>query len=218
MGKTDKNQKAIFVFGAAGGIGINVVKQALEAGYFVKAVVRHPEKLSLVHPSLKIIKGDIRDPSTYDKKINGIDAIISAIGGSMTQPTDLYSEGNLALIKAMEKTTVNRVYFISASAIEISPFLPWYIRLAEKYIIQKLLKHGYDDQRRMEKLIGESNLEWTIIRPPRLTDSKMTGQYRLGIDEFLRNCLRISRADVAHFILNNIYNKDVWQTTVEIGY
>jgi len=84
----------------------------------------------------------------------------------MDKPTTLYSAGNANLLAAMKKMGAGRAFFISACAIEISPVQPFFIRLATKYIVQKLFAHGYADQRIMEKLIKESDINWTIMRPP----------------------------------------------------
>jgi putative NADH-flavin reductase len=118
----------------------------------------------------------------------------------------------------MRKTGVDRVFFISASALEVSPVLPFFAKLITKYIIQKLLKYMYADLRIMEKRIKESGLDWTIIRPPQLVDKPRTGNYRISINTFLKNGLKISRADVAHYIISNIANKQTYQTTIEIAY
>jgi putative NADH-flavin reductase len=76
----------------------------------------------------------------------------------------------------------------------------------------------YADLRVMEESVKGSNLDWTIMRPPRLTDKPMTGHYRVGINKFLKNCLSISRADLAHFMVENITNEETYKTTIEIGY
>lgn len=208
----------ILVIGANGGIGKNAVEAALAAGHKVTALVRNPAKLTLAHANLEIIKGDVRQPETFERYLEKKDAVISALGEKMDEPTTLYSEGNRTLIKAMEKKGIRRAFFISASAIEISPVQPFYIRLATKYIVQKLFGHGYADQRIMEKLIKESSIDWTIMRPPRLTDKPRTGRYRFAINSFLKNCLTISRADVAHFMINNICNAATYKATIEIAY
>jgi len=208
----------ILVFGANGGIGRKAVETALADGHHVTAMVRNPASLEIVHPDLKIIQGDILRPETFDSTLNGQDAIISAIGENSRNPTTLYSEGALNLVNAMMKKGLKRAFFISASAIEISPVQPFFIRLVTKYIVQKLFGNAYADQRIMEKLIKESNIDYTIVRPPRLTDKPSTGHYRFAINTFLKNCLIISRADVAHFIINNISNKAIYKATVEVGY
>jgi putative NADH-flavin reductase len=94
----------------------------------------------------------------------------------------------------------------------------FYVRLATKYIVQKLFGNGYADQRIMERLVKESDINWTIMRPPRLNNKQATGHYRFAINIFLKNCLLISRADVAHFIINNINNEATYKSTIEIAY
>ncbi|HLA57842.1 MAG TPA: NAD(P)H-binding protein, partial [Puia sp.] len=113
---------------------------------------------------------------------------------------------------------LRRAFFISASAVETNPLLPFFARLASKYIVQKLLANMYADLRLMEGLIKETELDWTIVRPPRLTDSKVTGNYRMAVNRFLKNGLKISRADTAHFMLSHIQSEDMFKSVVEIGY
>ncbi|HEY9002405.1 MAG TPA: SDR family oxidoreductase [Mucilaginibacter sp.] len=209
----------IVVIGANGGIGKQVVELALEAGHNVTAILRNPAKLAMTHTNLQIVKGDVMSPETFEDYLEGKDAIISALGtNAVTKTTILYSEGNKNLLKAMKKKGVRRAFFISASALEISPVLPLFVRLVEKYIVQKILKHMYADLRIMEKLIKETDTDWTIMRPPRLTNGPATGKYRFAINSFLKNCLSISRADLAHFMLNNISNEATYKATIEIAY
>lgn len=212
----------LLVIGANGGIGRQCIEIALKAGHKVTAVLRNPANLSLAHDNLEVVQGDIMQPETFEKYLANTDAVISAIGvkgGLLSdKPTTLYSQGNANLLAAMSKMGRSRVFFISASAIEISPVLPFFIRLVAKYIVQNLLRNMYDDLRKMEKLVKESDSTWTIMRPPQLTDKPVTGNYRFAINNFLKNCLSISRADVAHFIINNISNEATYKTTIEIGY
>jgi putative NADH-flavin reductase len=212
----------LVIIGANGGIGKQCVELALLAGHQVTAILRNPVKLETEHPHLKKVKGDVMLPGTFESYLENHDAIISTIGvaggfGS-DKPTILYSQGNANILKAMEQYGLKRIFLISASAIEISPVLPFYVRLIEKYVIQKLLKHMYADLRQMEQLVKQSRTDWTIIRPPQLTDKSVTGRYRVAINTYLKNCLKISRADVAHYILNNVVNETTYQATIEIGY
>jgi len=212
----------ILVIGANGGIGRQTVELALKAGHHVTALVRNSANLTLAHPNLEIVQGDIMHNESFEKYLEGKDAVISAIGvngGLMgDKPTTLYSLGNANLLQAMKKTGTRRVYFISASAVEISPVLPLVARLAAKYILQKLLRNMYADLREMEELAKQSDADWTIIRPPRLTDKPATGRYRFSINSFLKNSLSISRADVAHFMIGNVMNDATYRAVVEIGY
>ena len=212
----------LFIAGANGGIGRQAVEQALQAGHQVTALVRDPAKLALTHLNLRIVKGDIMQPDTFAHQLKGQQVVISALGvsgGSLfgDKPTTLYSQGNANLLKAMEQYGVKRIFCISASALDISPVIPWYVRLVAKYIIQKLLKHMYADLRRMENIVKASRTDWTIIRPPQLTNGSLTGHYRTALNAFLKDCLKISRANVAHFIVNDLTNEATYRTTVELA-
>jgi putative NADH-flavin reductase len=212
----------LLIIGANGGIGKQSVLLALDAGHHVTALVRDPAKLQLQHPNLEIVKGDVLKPGTFEKHLDNKDAVISALGVSggvfSDKPTTTYSQGNANLLHAMNKAGVTRAFFISASALEISPVLPFYVRFAAKYILQKLLKHMYADLRVMEQLVKASVTDWTIMRPPRLTDGAATGKYRVAFNDFIKNGLSISRADVAHYMLNNLDNKESYNATVEVAY
>ena len=128
------------------------------------------------------------------------------------------ARGNSRLLQAMKGAGTRRAFFISASAVEISPVLPFYARLAARYILQKLLRHMYADLRTMEQLIRSSGADWTIIRPPRLTDGPETGRYRYSVNNFLPNSLSISRADVAHFMIHHLADTTTYNGVVELGY
>lgn len=212
----------ILILGANGGIGRQCVEQALQAGHTVTALVRNPANLSLSHPKLSTVKGDILKPGTFEKYFSGQDAIISALGVSGgllgDKPTTLYSQGAVNTLQAMQKYGIERAFFISASALDISPVLPFYVRFAAKYILQKLLKHMYADQRLMEQAVKDSSINYTIVRPPQLINKPVTGHYRVAVNHFLKNALKISRADVAHFILNHINDTATYKATIEIGY
>jgi putative NADH-flavin reductase len=211
----------LIIIGANGGIGRQAVDQALSAGHRVTALVRNRSKLSLSHPNLKIVQADVTLPLSLSNVFAGHDVIISAIGvsgGFSDPPTTLYSQGALNILREMKQSGPARVFFISASAVETNPLLPFFVRLASKYIIQKLLANMYTDLRLMERLIKETELDWTIVRPPRLTDSKLTGNYRMSVNRFLKNGFKISRADTAHFMLSHIQSEDMFRSVVEIGY
>jgi len=219
-----KNEQAsktlnLLVIGANGGIGKQTVEIALKAGHHVTAVLRNPANLTVKHPNLEIVKGDVMYPDTFERYLENKDAVISALGArEATKPTTLYSEGNKNLLNAMNKKRLRRIFVISASALDISPVLPFFVRLVAKYILQKVLQYMYDDQRLMEKFVKESNTDWTIMRPPRLTNKPVTGRYRFAINSFLKNALSISRADVAHFMINNINNEATYKATIEVAY
>ncbi|MDB5110172.1 MAG: family oxidoreductase [Mucilaginibacter sp.] len=208
----------VVVLGANGGIGKHAVLSALNAGHQVTAILRTPANLEITHPNLQIVQGDIMKPETLDKYLENKDVVISAIGKNSLKKTTLYSQGNKNLIDAMKRAGVNRAFFISASGLEVNPTHSLLVKFLTKFILQTLLRNMYADLWKMEKIVKESNINWTIMRPPKLLNSPETGKYRTAIDHYLNNGLEISRADVAHFIVNNLTNKAIIKKTVEIAY
>lgn len=209
--------RRIVVLGASGGIGKHVVAIALQQGYHVTAVLRNVTKLPLTDHNLRIVEGDILKPASFEPYLAGAAAVVSAIGKNSSKKTTLYSKGNENLIHAMNRAQVKRVFFISASGLEVNATHSFIVRFATRYILQRVLKHMYADLERMEHLIKQSNLDWTIIRPPRLTDGPVTGIYRLAVGKVLNNPLVISRADVAHFIMQNVNEPGVYGKIVEVA-
>jgi putative NADH-flavin reductase len=208
----------IVVLGANGGIGRQAVEMALTQGHCVTAILRTPATLTITHPHLTVVKGDILKPEAWEKYLENKDGIIAAIGTTSLNETTLYSQGARNLLNAMTKMGTARVFFISASGLDVNPSHTLLIRLATKYILQRIFKNMYADLNRMEKIVKESNLDWTILRPPRLTNAPFTGRYRFAINSSLKGGLSISRADVAAFMQSNITNDTIYRTTVEVGY
>ncbi|MHA4741945.1 NAD(P)-dependent oxidoreductase [Dyadobacter sp. MSC1_007] len=217
---SDKRQDKyeIAVVGAGGGIGRQVVELALAEGHKVTAIVRNPAKLMLEHENLLIVKGDIMDLASLSGALENKDAVISAIGKNSVKKTSLYSQGNKNLLELFKNTSTQRVFFISASGLEVNPSHSILVQLVTRFILQKILKNMYADLWKMEEIVKGSDIAWTIMRPPQLTDGALTGRYRHSIDHFLPKGLKISRADLAHFILRNIANEQIVQTTVEVAY
>src|SRR5712671_1638206 len=125
------------VLGANGGIGRQVVEMALKQGHIVTAILRNPAKLAITHPNLIVAKGDIMKPETLKKYLEKKDVVISAIGKNSLKKTTLYSQGSENLLNAMKKMGTTRVFFISASGLEVNPSHNFFIRLTTKYILQK---------------------------------------------------------------------------------
>lgn len=208
----------IAVLGANGGIGFQVVKLALTQGHRVTAILRTPSKLALAHPNLKIVQGDVMKPETLREHLRNKDAVISAIGQTSLKETTLYSVGNKNILDAIEKAGTSRAFFISASGLEVNPTFNFFTKLLVRFVLQKLLKNMYADLTRMEQLVKDCDQNWTIVRPPSLTNKALTGHYRFSINHYLDKCWSISRADVAHFMLSNIHNGSIYKKTVEVAY
>jgi putative NADH-flavin reductase len=208
----------VIVFGASGGTGIEVVKQALEAGYRVTALVRSPERFTLAHTNLVVKQGDVMLAHTIDDAIAGQDVVISAIGNRSTKPTVLYSEGIRNILAAAQQNNIRRMICISAGGLDVNPKAGFFVRLLTKYVLQRILKAPYADLRLMETSVRQSDTIYTIIRPSRLLDKPMTGKYRVGINADIESPFSIARADVAHFIVHHIDDAATFHSITAISY
>ncbi len=211
--------KKIIVFGATGGSGKEAVKQALEKGCEVTAIVRNPSAFDIYHPDLMTVKGDVLQPASFEKELVGKDVVISCPGtGASLQPTTIYSAGITNIIAAMKKAGVNRLVCISAGALETNKEMGWLLRTLAKLVLQNILRNLYTDMRLMEKIVEESRLDWTIVRPARLINKPFTGRYRIAVHSHIRKPWSIARADLANFLLRSIEHRELYKAKVEIAY
>ena len=211
--------KKLIIFGATGGTGREVVRQALDKGHEVTIIVRNPSSFDIQHPQLKIVQGDVLQPSTFTEHIWGMDAVISCLGvGRSRKPTTLYSAGIENVISAMEMAGVQRLICISAGALFVNKQMGFFIRVLTKLVLQKILKEMYADMRLMERIVEKSNLDWTIVRPPMLKDKPFTGAYRTAITGHITKPFSIARADLADFMLNILGDSKTFGAKAELSY
>lgn len=205
----------IVVIGAAGGTGKQLVEQGLATGHDVTAVVRNPAALTIQHQNLEVVQGDVLK-TDLQVALAGKDAVISALGVHNRAPTVVYSQGVTNIINAMRQVGMRRFLCVSASGLDPGPL--WQ-RLIAKPLLWAVFKDGYTDMARMEAEIQkQDNLDWTIVRPPRLSDKSVTGQYKVSIDNHLNSGWQLSRADLAHYILGHLNDCKTYKALVEIAY
>lgn len=191
----------ITLLGASGGIGQQVIQQALDAGHQVRAVVRDRARITTAHPRLEVCAGDVCDSAALAGWFQDQDTVISALGPRPGGPSDICSRSMAAVIAAMQASGCERLLAVSASGLEADPGDGPWTRWLFKPLLQRILKAHFDDLGRMEALIRASGLNWTIVRPPQLTDGPLTQRYRIAQHQSVRGGVRISRADVADFLL-----------------
>lgn len=191
------------VFGASGRIGGLVVRQALDAGHKVTAVVRATSGFESDHRGLEVVRvAALTDPAAPAPALDGADAVISGLGPRGRKDTSVASSTTRVVLAAMRDAGVRR--FVAVSAAPVVPPPPDDGLLNRKIIhplVSTLLRGIYTDLRLMEEDIRHSGLEWTVVRPPRLTDGPLTGRYRTAVEANLAHGITISRADVAHAML-----------------
>ena len=206
--------KAI-IFGATGSIGKNLVDQSLVQGHAVTAFVRDPARFDIEHENLRIAKGDVLDPASVQRAVAGHDAVLVSIGAG--RQGTVRSEGTRNIIRAMENTGVRRLICQSTLGVGDS----WNNLTAFwKYLMFGfLLRPAYRDHVLQEKYVRESSLDWSIVRPAAFTDGERTGLYRHGFRSSDRTTrLKISRADVADFMLKNLLDNRYLHQTPGLSY
>lgn len=206
----------LLIIGATGGTGRELVKQALELGHKITILVRNSEKVLTSHPSLQVINGNVLNLKEVEQAVSGQDAVISSLGHKrFFIKTNILSEGTKNIIASMEKQNVKRFICITTLGINDSRFrLGLYYTL---FTIPIILFFYFRDKSKQEKLIMNSKLDWTIVRPGQLTNSKLTGEYQVGNNVgnyFITKT--ISRANVAHFILSQLCDKTFFHKKVGI--
>jgi putative NADH-flavin reductase len=190
------------IFGATGATGTSLTGQALAAGHEVTAVVRDPARLAVpAHPRPLIVTADVMDPVSIAPAVDGADAVINAIGPRDTGPTTVIQDSVRSIILAMDKTGTRRFVHVSGSIVADEGESPYMRYLVKPLARRAFLRHVCADMRASEEDIRRSDLDWTIMRPPALTDKAAAGTYRTAIDQNLPHGFSISRADLAACIL-----------------
>jgi putative NADH-flavin reductase len=190
------------IFGATGGTGKCLVQQALTAGHQVTAVVRNPARLTIpAHQWLQVITADVLDPAAISPAVDGADAILSGVAPPGTGPSTLRQDSTRSIIQAMQKTGARRLLVISGSIVADQGESPYLRYLLKPLVRRTFLRHVCADFRGAEEEIHASGLDWTIFRPPSLTNKTARGTYRSAIDRNLPHCFSISRADLAACML-----------------
>ncbi|MGP5700766.1 NAD(P)-dependent oxidoreductase [Glutamicibacter sp. 287] len=193
----------ILVPGATGTVGRHVVSLALERGHEVVAIARNPEKLAVEHPNLTKMSADILDASVIPALLRGVDAVVNTVGiGTSRTPTRLYSTGTRNLITGMNEHGVQRLVVISSEVAEHwakrGPLKLWIVFP----LLQKFLGATYDDMRRMDTVLWESDVQWTTIRAPRIRPAKAKALYRLSREAPLPRGWTITAIDMATALLD----------------
>jgi putative NADH-flavin reductase len=190
----------IVLFGATGRTGRQVLDQAIQAGHEVTAVVRDPTSLPQ-QAHLSVVVADVMKPDAIGPHLAGQDAVVTAIGPRRpTKPTTVQADSTASIIAAMHGDGTRRLVAVSNSGILDTGDGP-VTRYLAKPILRRVFRHTWGDMRRMEALVRASDLDWTILRPPMLTDGRRTGSYRTANESAVRGGIRLSRADLADGIL-----------------
>jgi putative NADH-flavin reductase len=220
------------IFGATGGIGEQLLQQAIAAGHTVTAVVRDPQKLPPNHNGAQVVTADLSapKPAALEAAVAGADAVLSGVGPRPMAKAGVAEHGTRAIVEAMQAARVRRVVVVSAAPISTvpSPGRPnpprrdpgegFFMRNLLTPFAKTVMHERYVDLALMEDVLRASDLDWTIFRPPRLTNGALTGAYRIALGQNLRGGALISRADVAHAMLATVGRSETIRQEIGIAY
>lgn len=226
-----KRTLKLTIVAATGGVGSEILKQAVNAHHEITAVMRNPKKLLGTVPDLQVITANLAaaEPKTIETAIAGADAVLSGLGASSNAEAGIAAQGTRAIVDAMRATNVRRIVVISAAPVATMPspgrtnpgcdpgdgFLMRYVLTP---FIQLVLRKVYEDHVLMEQILRDSDLDWTIFRPPQLINKPLSGKYRTALGQNLRGGFQISRADLAHAMLMSLNHPETIRQTVGIAY
>jgi putative NADH-flavin reductase len=196
----------IVVFGASRGVGLQVVKQALEAGYIVTAFVRSPEKFGAKHTNLIVFKGDSMDAAAVENAIAGQEAVISTLGPTRPPVSHMMESSAKNIVAGMKKHGVHRLISTTGAGVRQPEDKPKLIDHFIGFLLSHMAKAVVMDSAENVKVIQASDLEWTVVRFPRLIDGQHTGKYRLGFVN-KESGTQLSRSDAADFVLKELAEK-----------
>lgn len=187
----------VLVVGAAGKTGTAAVEQAIAAGHEVTALVHSAEKYT--NPNVRVVEGDATDSATVDKAVASQDAVLDTIGGKAPyKTTTLEQSAARAIVASMQRNRVRRLIVVSmAGEGESLANTSFYERL----LMSTFLRGADKDKAAMESVVEASNLDWVILRPPILSDDAATGNIRVISTESGETAHKITRADLAAFMV-----------------
>ncbi|MFJ2609350.1 NAD(P)-dependent oxidoreductase [Streptomyces sp. NPDC087425] len=208
----------IVVFGASGGTGRQVVRQAADAGHQVTAVIRAASRAEFTGEPVVVERADVMAPDALVPVVAGQDAVVSVIGSRGRRvPTRVQSDAASAIITAMRAGGVRRLLVVSNSGMIDDGQDGPLTRLLVKPVLRRVLRHPWADMREMERRVRDSDLDWTLVRPPMLTDGPLTGTYRQASGQGLRGGVRISRADLAHCMVGSLADPRTIRSVITVG-
>ena len=216
------------IFAATGGVGRQVLEQAVAAGHDVTAVVRNPAKVAA---DVRIVRADLADPDpdVLASAVKGADAVVSGLGPHSRAEAGIAARGTRDIVAAMKAADVRRIVVVSAAPVGTvpSPGRPhppkhdpgdgFVMRHLLGPISKVALGPVFADLAEMEDVLRDSGLDWTSVRPPRLTGKPATGAYRTAAGQNLRGGTVVSRADVAAFMLAVLGQPETIRQTIGIA-
>ena len=198
----------IAIFGATGATGLLLTERCLAAGHTVKALTSNPATYPFADRT-EVIQGDSKDPEAVRKTVAGVDLVLSALGARSLKKEDILEDSLPLIVAAMQQAGVRRIITLgSAGALPTSlDKQPAYRRwIVQNIVYNTVLKWPVASQIAQYAILSASDLDWTMVMPPMLTNGPARGKLRIDGEALPRNGSRIARADVADFMMQQIDN------------
>lgn len=216
------------IIAATGGVGRELLQQAVAAGRDVTAVVRNPAKLSR---PVRAITTDLTAPDqvALESAVAGADAVLSGLGPHSNSDAGIAFQGTRAIVAAMKTTGVRRIVAVSAAPVSTVPSRGrpsppkhdpgdgFFMRHLFSHVASAMFGKVYADLAQMEDILADSGLDWTVVRPPQLTGKPLTGSYRTAYGQNIRGGWSVPRADVAHLMLHALGQPDTVHQAIGIA-
>jgi putative NADH-flavin reductase len=208
------------VFGGTRGTGLQLIEKAVAEGHEITALARRPEVLRERFPGIRVIVGDVFNLESVKAAVRGSEAVVSTLGFvGRSKETKIYSEGVLNVARAMQEIGLRRLIVLAASqGIDPHPDFPWYASIMMKLLIKPMFGFAYRDMAKMTDLLAQSDMDWTLVGVPLLTNGSGKGRYKSSIGRPLHHAFRISRADAAQYLLSIINDRATFRKWTEVAW
>jgi putative NADH-flavin reductase len=198
----------IAIFGASGGTGLLLTSRCLAAGHQVTALLRSPDTFPL-RDKVNVVYGNAFDMHRVRETVEGADVVLSALGARSLKREDVLERAVPLIVSAMQQTGVRRIIVLgSAGALpdSLDKQPAWRRWIVQNIAYKTLLKWPVASQISQYATLSTSNLDWTMVMPPMLSNARARGTYRIDGEALPRNGNRVSREDVADFMMQQIDN------------
>ncbi len=200
----------IAIFGASGATGQLLTQRCLAAGHSVTALLRKPESFAL-RDRVRVVRGSAFDSTIVRETVAGSDVVLSALGARTLRKEDVLEHAVPLIVAAMKQTGVKRIIALgSAGALadSLKKQPAWRRWIVENIVYKTMLKWPVASQISQYATLSSSGLDWTMVMPPMLTNAPGRGVYRIDGEALPRNGSKISREDVADFMMKQIDSRE----------
>jgi len=197
----------VIIFGATGFSGQGILAEALKQGHEVTTLVRDASKIPIKHQNLTIVEGNVLDPQTVASVLHHQEAVIQCLGVGGKgdgKPSTFISDATKIIVDEMQMQKIKRLIAMSnVGAGNSIAFQPWFFTKIILPYFMKWLKVIIEDKNRMEPIIMNSNLDWTIVRCPNIVDKPAKGRCNATLDgKGLK--LSITLSDLSKFMVEQL--------------